>query len=149
MLGIAGIALLAAWVLRDLPRFDRLTDYEPKLATHLQTLDGQEVGAFYHERRTVVPMERIPKLVRQAVLSAEDKDFYHRAGGVSATGILRSIFEAPHRRSHRRWQYHHPASGADLLAFAGAHPSPQAARAKCWPSASVPTSPRTRSSIST
>ncbi len=93
VLGTIALALLAAWVLEDLPRFDHLTDYEPKLATHLVGVDGQEVGAFFHERRTVVPMERIPKLVRQAVLSAEDKDFYSRTGGVSATGILRSFFK--------------------------------------------------------
>ncbi len=87
------LAVLGVWVFQDLPRFDHLTDYQPKLATHLVTVDGREVGAFFHERRTVVPMERIPKMVRQAVLSAEDKDFYTRAGGVSVTGILRSIFK--------------------------------------------------------
>lgn len=85
---VVGIAL---WELRDLPRFDRLTDYAPKLATGLYTVDGEEVGAFYHERRTVVPMERIPKALREAVVSAEDKDFYHRQGGISVTGILRAV----------------------------------------------------------
>jgi penicillin-binding protein 1A len=99
-LGLAALLILILsavglifWVLQDLPRFDRLTDYEPKVATHLVTVDGREVGAFFHERRTVVPLERIPKVLRQAVLSAEDKDFYTRVGGVSASGILRSIFK--------------------------------------------------------
>jgi penicillin-binding protein 1A len=81
---------LVLWELRDLPRFDRLTDYAPKQATRLTTVDGQEVGAFYHERRTVVPMERIPKVLREAVVSAEDKDFYHRQGGISFSGMLRA-----------------------------------------------------------
>jgi penicillin-binding protein 1A len=90
----AGLVVLliavALWELRDLPRFDRLTDYMPKQATRLSTVDGQEVGAFYHERRTVVPMERIPKVLKEAVVSAEDKDFYHRQGGISFTGIARA-----------------------------------------------------------
>jgi penicillin-binding protein 1A len=84
---VVGVALFE---LRDLPRFDRLTDYAPKLSTGLYTVDGEEVGAFYHERRTVVPMDRIPKVLKEAVVSAEDKDFYRRQGGVSLTGILRA-----------------------------------------------------------
>ena len=88
VVGVAGLGLSALW-LRDLPRFDRLNDYEPKLATHLVTIDGREVGAFFNERRTVVPTDRIPKILRQAVVSAEDKDFYQHSG-VDPMGILRS-----------------------------------------------------------
>jgi penicillin-binding protein 1A len=101
-LEIAAAALLGAvllgagaiwWVCRDLPRFDSLLDYEPREATHLYTVDGAEVGAFFHECRTVVPMEKIPKVLRQAVLSSEDKDFYKRIGGVSFTGIARGFIK--------------------------------------------------------
>ena len=93
LLCVLGGLAAALSLLRDLPRFDRLTDYEPKLATHLLTVEGREVAAFYNERRTVVPMDRIPKILRQAVISSEDKDFYSRTGGVSATGILRALFK--------------------------------------------------------
>ncbi len=101
-LKIAGVALLGVvllgagalwWICRDLPRFDSLLDYEPREASHLYTADGQEVGAFFHECRTVVPMEKIPKILRQAVLSSEDKDFYKRIGGVSFTGIARGFIK--------------------------------------------------------
>ncbi len=95
------LALLAAaaggaslwWTCRDLPRFTSLVDYEPREATRLFTLDGRQVGAFFHEDRTVVPMEKIPAVLKRAVLSAEDKDFYRRAGGVSLTGIARGFIK--------------------------------------------------------
>src|SRR5579863_7268431 len=81
------------WICRDLPRFDSLLDYEPREATHLYSVDGREVGAFFHECRTVVPLEKIPAILRQAVLSSEDKDFYKRVGGVSFTGIARGFIK--------------------------------------------------------
>ncbi len=93
----AALVLLAGgggalwWVCRDLPRFDSLLDYEPKEATRLTTVDGRPAGAFYHEDRTVVPFDEIPKIMKQAVISSEDKDFYTRVGGVSFTGILRGF----------------------------------------------------------
>ncbi len=79
------------WTCRDLPRFDSLLDYEPREATRLFTPDGRQVGAFFHEDRTVVPFDQIPKILEQAVISSEDKDFYTRVGGVSFTGILRGF----------------------------------------------------------
>ncbi len=91
---LAGGILAAAFsfaFLRELPRFDSLLDYEPKEATRLVTPEGEEVASFSHERRTVVPMDKIPKLLREAVISAEDKEFYSRPGGVSPSGILRAL----------------------------------------------------------
>ncbi|HUB09503.1 MAG TPA: PBP1A family penicillin-binding protein [Myxococcales bacterium] len=93
LLVLAGGGGALWWTCRDLPRFDSLLDYEPKEATHLYTVDGQAVGAFFHEDRTVVPFDRIPQMVKQAVISSEDKDFYTRVGGVSFTGILRGFLK--------------------------------------------------------
>jgi penicillin-binding protein 1A len=44
------------------------------------------------ERRTVVPLRRIPEQVRQAFLAAEDERFYHHIG-VDPIAIVRALWE--------------------------------------------------------
>jgi penicillin-binding protein 1A len=51
--------------------------------------DGTVVGEFFKERRTVVPMEKIPRVLLQAIISAEDKDFYQHTG-VNPLALVRA-----------------------------------------------------------
>jgi penicillin-binding protein 1A len=76
---LGGGGLLFAWS-RELPAFDTLRDYEPLVSTRVFGLNGQEVFVFARERRTVVPLEEIPLVLRQAVLAAEDAHFYEHEG---------------------------------------------------------------------
>ena len=85
-LALAGLAasLVAAvigfaWT-RELPAFDGLKDYAPLVATRVYGADGSEVFTFARERRTVVPLEQIPQVLRRAVLAAEDAHFYEHEG---------------------------------------------------------------------
>jgi penicillin-binding protein 1A len=75
----AGGLTLFAWT-RELPAFDTLKDYRPLVSTRVYGQDGSEVFAFARERRTVVPFEQIPAVMRQAVLAAEDANFYEHEG---------------------------------------------------------------------
>ncbi len=68
-----------AWT-RELPAFDTLRDYKPLVSTRVYGADGSEVFTFARERRTVVPLEQIPPVVRKAVLAAEDAKFYEHQG---------------------------------------------------------------------
>jgi penicillin-binding protein 1A len=87
---IAGIALVVAgaalcigayiYISREIPTFDSIADYKPFVATKVVTSDGTVVGQFFKERRTVVKMDQIPRVLVQAVISAEDKDFYKHPG---------------------------------------------------------------------
>ena len=89
LLRVAGVAALAvvlvgggvalAWT-RGLPAFDTLKDYNPLVSTRVFGPDGKEVFQFARERRTVVPLEEIPPVVRKAVLAAEDAGFYEHEG---------------------------------------------------------------------
>ncbi len=93
VLAAAGVSLLAfaglAWKWnRELPAFDGLRDYRPLVATRVLAADGSEAFVFARERRTVVPFEKIPAVVRRAVLSAEDARFYEHEG-VNYLAILR------------------------------------------------------------
>jgi penicillin-binding protein 1A len=74
---------------RGLPDVPSLAEYRPPIVTELISADGQLAGELYVERRKVVPYERIPRLLVQAVLASEDKNFFEH-GGVDLMGTLRA-----------------------------------------------------------
>ena len=83
---IAALLCLAAltggyfYLAREIPTFDTVKDYRPLASTKVVAQDGTVIGQFYRERRTVVAMDKIPRILVQAVISAEDKDFYKHPG---------------------------------------------------------------------
>src|SRR5690606_16702735 len=87
---VAGGTLL--WISRDLPRFDALLDYAPREATRVYAADGTLVATFHEERRTVVPPEEIPEVLKRAILAAEDANFYQHEG-LDYLGIVRAFFK--------------------------------------------------------
>jgi membrane peptidoglycan carboxypeptidase len=60
-------------------------------STIVQYADGQEIGRLGSENRTVVKLANIPLHVRQAVMAAEDRNFYTQSA-VSTGGIARALF---------------------------------------------------------
>ena len=59
----------------DLPQIADLERYRPITSTDLLDVHGRVFGSFALERRIVVPYEAIPTILRQAVISIEDKNF--------------------------------------------------------------------------
>jgi len=98
-LWLGGLALLGTaaviggyyWFSRDLPSADALNHYEPPLPTHLRDSGGVPWRVFARERRIFRPYGEIPPRLVQAVISAEDKDFFTH-GGVDILGIARAAF---------------------------------------------------------
>ncbi len=84
----SGALLLYVWG-GDLPSDDALDTYRPPQSTKLYDRKGELVAEFYQERRTVVPMEKIPLHLRQAMVASEDDRFYQHAG-LDYLGILRA-----------------------------------------------------------
>ncbi|WP_223879285.1 penicillin-binding protein 1A [Chitinimonas arctica] len=72
-----------------LPSLETLTDYRPKIPLRVYTADGIQIGEFGEERRAFVPIERVPLLMKQAILAAEDDRFYEH-GGIDYTGVARA-----------------------------------------------------------
>lgn len=66
-------------------------DYRPPQITRIESSDGVLIGELFEERRTVVPFERIPRVLINAVLAAEDADFYEHEG-LDYPGMLRALF---------------------------------------------------------
>jgi penicillin-binding protein 1A len=87
-----GIAVgLVYWeITTNLPSVDKLAQYRPAVATQVLADDDTVVGEFYFEKRYLVSIDRIPVLVRNAFLAAEDDSFY-RHGGVDPISILRAF----------------------------------------------------------
>jgi penicillin-binding protein 1A len=101
-LGLAAAAVLVVvigfvgfWVFtltRDLPSVETLQDYAPPVTTRVYAGNGTVLGEYAHQRRIFVPATFIPKLVKQAFTSAEDRNFYNHPG-IDPSGILRAAIK--------------------------------------------------------
>jgi penicillin-binding protein 1A len=92
LVAIAGVAGLMWHFSKDLPDYSQLQDYEPPVMTRVHAGDGALVAEYARERRLYLPIQAVPKLVINAFLSAEDKNFYEHGGldfnGIARAGIL-------------------------------------------------------------
>jgi penicillin-binding protein 1A len=97
--GVAGAALAAAttafvfWMYgRDpsLPDYARLSDYHPKQVTTITDASDRRIGEIFSERRTVVAFEKVPPVIVDAFVAAEDNKFWTHAG-VDYWGMFRAL----------------------------------------------------------
>lgn len=79
-IAIIGLIGLFIYYGRDLPTVEELRSYKPAQTTRIVDRKGEVIGEFFSERRTVVPMERMPRHLILSVLAAEDADFYQHEG---------------------------------------------------------------------
>ena len=84
---VAAVALAVAYP--NLPDISELADYRPKLPLRVFSSEGILIGEFGEERRNLTPIATIPKVMKDAVLAAEDARFYDH-GGVDYKGLLRA-----------------------------------------------------------
>lgn len=87
VLVLVGIAVAVAYP--NVPEISGLTDYRPKLPMRIYAADGVLLGEFGEERRNFTPISQMPKVLKDAVLAAEDARFYEH-GGVDYKGIVRA-----------------------------------------------------------
>ncbi len=64
----------------DLPQMDDLARYHPNTTTELLDVHGKVFGSFALERRVVLPYSGFPPVLRQAIISIEDKSFERNWG---------------------------------------------------------------------
>jgi penicillin-binding protein 1A len=109
----------------DLPQVEELEHYRPSSITQLYDDQGRIIGSFALQRRVVASYDDFPPVLRQALISIEDKDFYRhwginvwriagaayrdiRSGGkVQGASTLtmqlaRNLFLSPDRSWHRK-----------------------------------------------
>ncbi len=89
-LALLGAVLLFGYYGRDLPTVEKLKHYAPPQISRVVDRKGKLIAESFSERRSVVPMSRVPRVLVLSVLAAEDADFYlHR--GLDYAGILRAL----------------------------------------------------------
>jgi penicillin-binding protein 1A len=111
----------------DLPQVERLENYRPISTTELYDIQGRTIGSFALQRRVVASYTDFPKVLRDALISIEDKSFYRHWGinvwriigaayrdvesGERAQGastltmqLARNLFLSPDRSYHRKIQ---------------------------------------------
>lgn len=74
----------------QLPTYDELRNYRPNMLSRVYSGKGEVIAEYAKERRIFIPIDEIPDMVKQAFISAEDKNFYTHPG-VDATGIVKAF----------------------------------------------------------
>lgn len=88
---VAGLIGSFIWkVSQDLPPVSKLRDYEPPVPSVLFDREGRILMLLGNENRKLVDFKDIPQVVIDAVLAAEDDQFFNH-DGVDLTGIMRAM----------------------------------------------------------
>ncbi|GAA4663847.1 penicillin-binding protein 1A [Bartonella pachyuromydis] len=73
-----------------LPDYEVLSLYEPPVMTRVHAADGSLMAEFATKHRLYLPIQSIPKILKDAFISAEDKNFYHHFG-LDPEGLSRAL----------------------------------------------------------
>jgi len=92
---ISGIYL---HITADIPKISTLADYNPPVVTTVYSDDNKKIAEFYKEYRIVVPLSKIPPMLKDAVISAEDSRFYKHKG-IDIQSIIRAFLKNVEARS--------------------------------------------------
>jgi penicillin-binding protein 1A len=90
LIGAAVVGGLIWHYQQDLPDYTQLQKYEPPVMTRVHAADGSLLAEYARQRRLFLPIASIPPLVKQAFLSAEDKNFYSHPG-IDVEGLARAM----------------------------------------------------------
>ncbi len=90
VVGLLGLLSLLWYFSRDLPAVTSLRDYRPPQTTRVYDRNEKVIGEIFLERRTVIPMSEIPRVLVLSVLAAEDADFYEHEG-LDYVSIARAV----------------------------------------------------------
>src|SRR5215831_19614255 len=75
----------------DLPQISELERYRPSTITEIYDDQGQVIGSFALQRRVVASYNDFPKVLRDALISTEDKSFY-RHWGINVWRIIGAAY---------------------------------------------------------
>ena len=77
---------------QDLPKISSLSDYRPPLITTVYSDDNRKIAEFYNERRIILPISEMPKMLIDAFIAAEDARFFKHKG-IDFSSIIRAYFK--------------------------------------------------------
>ena len=82
LLAAAGGAVTGVLLARapNLPQIEELDSYRPGTITRIYARGGEPIGEFATERRVIIGYTDIPEVLRNAIVAAEDGDFFNHVG---------------------------------------------------------------------
>lgn len=92
-IGAASVAMMF-WIYGSdpaLPQISKIEDYRPSQVSRVYSADGKVIGEIYTQRRTVVPYDKLPEVLIQAFVAAEDANFWEHEG-IDYVGMVRALF---------------------------------------------------------
>ncbi len=90
-MAVLGAVSYYFWLMsQDLPDYEVLARYEPEVMTRIHANDGSLLAEYAKERRIYVPISAMPKLLVNAFIASEDKNFYSHSG-IDFTGLARAV----------------------------------------------------------
>ncbi len=91
LFALAGVSMGILYAqLRDLPDITNLNEFKPSEATRIYDVNGDLISQLALEQRTIVPLEKIPQNLQNAVISIEDERFY-KHWGIDLIGTTRAF----------------------------------------------------------
>jgi penicillin-binding protein 1A len=93
IMALAAVAAVIAIYGKDLPDTAQLERYEPPTLSRIYSGEGALMDEFARERRIFTPVDEIPEQIRQAFISAEDKNFYSHHG-FDPVGIAAALYDS-------------------------------------------------------
>ncbi len=79
-------------VAADLPSLTKFSQYKDEKSSYLYDDLGHPIGVLSQQNRVIVTAEQIPRLVKDAVISIEDKRFWTNSG-IDLRGIARAFVD--------------------------------------------------------
>lgn len=87
------ILLLFAWYAKDLPTPGKIKHRQAVSATQIFDRNGKEIYSYYGDvKRIVIDSNEIPLTLKQATITAEDRNFYHHFG-IDIKGLARAVYQ--------------------------------------------------------
>lgn len=73
-----------------MPKVESLSEFTPGVITRLFDRDGEVFATYAKEKRVLIEDGEVPPLLQNAILAAEDSNFFQH-GGIDAEGVLRAM----------------------------------------------------------
>ncbi|MBW1840407.1 MAG: penicillin-binding protein 1A [Deltaproteobacteria bacterium] len=90
--GALAMVSIYFYLSEDLPKISSLKDYRPPVITTVFSDDNRKIGEFYRERRIVLPLSKMPGMIKEAFIAAEDARFYKHKG-IDILSIIRAFLK--------------------------------------------------------
>ena len=84
------IGCIFLYVDKNTPNLDLISESELDQPIKIYSRDGKLIGFFGIERRELISFEQIPENLKNAVLAAEDKDYFNHSG-VKISSLVRAL----------------------------------------------------------